>query len=247
MMNNTGKKLIDELLSNPEDFNKHEKGYDLLQAFLAGMPSELLFPLLDSNNQLIQEIAVWIISELGIDGCRFLPKAVQLLNSKSRIVKYYALEIISICADDADGKNIILIIKNLDDHDDVIRIHAMNLVSNLNKHQLEFGLKELDAPINIAKIFTVLQEISGANDFHKKSIDLFSHQSGLQAMMKADDIDREEIILMLNNPKPLIQRYGAIIAKKTLKKYPDLINYALSNVNPDVREFARDAIELIPA
>ena len=70
-----------------------------------------------------------------------------------------------------------------------------------------------------------------------------AHRTGLERLSKCDALEREQVQAMLADRDPLTRRYGAIAAKRLMKKWPELINAAGTVPDPDVSRFAREAIE----
>lgn len=214
MSESIGKKLIEELLANPKLFNKSHKGYDLLQEYFKGLPLETLIPLLKTSDKSIQGPALWIVSELGNEGCSLLPYVLPFVSSEERFLKYYALECIIVCSKGNHIKEFIHIIKAMNSEDEVIRVLAMYLISNADDIQLQEGIKLVEGLSNNT-----------------------AHSRGLSALRECASLDSQEIRNMIDSDSPLIRKYGVIAAKKVYQENSNLINYASTSLDPDVQKF----------
>lgn len=213
------KSLVAELLANPARFNEQGRAYQLLQGYFHGYPLETLRPLLAHEDELVQRAAIWIVSELGEQGCTLLHDVVPLMNSGNRYIRYHALEVAIVCAIGEDVDEFTHVARALQSDDDVIRGLAMRLVANADPSQLEAGLRLTGTALGEA------------------------HRKGLQQLSRGDSLKPEEVSEMIVADDSLTRRYGAIAAKRLSRRYPELIVSAESSVDPDVRRLANDRIE----
>lgn len=220
-MNSEGIQLIEELYTDSSKFYKQGKSYQLLQKYFEGFPLESLRPLLSSKDTLIRKVAIWIISELGTDGC-FINDIIPLVNDEDRYIKYHALEIIAMCSTNKNNGEFIILFPHLESTDDVIRILTMRLISNANMLQLEMS----------AKYF-------GLKETYNKL-----HLEGLLKLIEIDSITYEQVLMMINSDEPLSRKYGVIAAKRLYNRYPDLINEAMISDDQDIVKFSKEVAEM---
>lgn len=142
MNNSEANALINELIEDPENFFDSGKSYDLLQCFFNGFSLERLRPLLESNDKFANRVAIWIVSELGKDANALSDSVLRLLESEDRYAKYYSLDALMVFASSSDKSLFRHILSKLTDEDEVIRKHAMFLVSNASDFLLAEGLKQ---------------------------------------------------------------------------------------------------------
>jgi hypothetical protein len=224
MKENIGKKLIEELLSNPDMFLKYGKSYTLLQEYFGGLDVDTLIPILESNDERIQKPAIWIISELAGQARSLLQHVMPLVDSSDKYIRYYALEFIFLCATAKDEMEIIHLVNAIDDKEPIIRILIMKLLSNAIKSQLQSAIK-----------FAVELKVENYQ----------IHQYGLNMLLNMESTDEETIVNMLNKKDaPLTQQYGVMLAKKKYELYPHIMESAVSSNNSDVREFAQMVINM---
>jgi len=214
--------LIDELLANPAKFIEQGKPEELFQAYSRGwIPLHTLRPLLANENLLVQREAVWIAEELGKWACSLIHHVIPLIDSGDRYLKYEALQVAMVCSVGAKVTEFLHVARCLDDSDEVIRVLAMRLVTNADRSQLEAGL------------------IAAGSD----GVLGIAHRTGLERLSKCDALERGQVQVMLGDRDPLTRRYGAIAAKRLMKKWPELIDAAGTVSDQDISRFAREAIE----
>ena len=213
--------LIDDLLGDPSRFDKQGRAYDLLQNYFRGYPVETLRPLLANKDQLIQRAAVWIVSELGKDGCSLLDAVIPLIDSHDRYIKYHALEIAIVCSVDGKVDRFAHVARSLESSDEEIRILAMRLISVADQCQLEAGARVAGAS-------------PAFNDMHKR---------GLLHLCASNRLDGNQVLQMINDANPLVRRYGAIAARRLFETFPDLISTATESADPDISRFAKETLD----
>src|SRR5262245_58104236 len=213
--------LIDELLADPSKFIEQGKGGKLAEAYFRGHPVHTLRPLLASENLLVRREAAWIASELGALACSLIHQVIPLIYSGDRRQIYRALQVAIVCSTGENVKEFVHVARSLENDDEVIRVLAMRLVTNADQSQLRAGLA-----------------VSGGDGVLSKA-----HRTGLERLSKCDALELREVQLMLADQDPLIRRYGTIAAKRLLKKWPELINAAVTVHDRDVSRFAKEALE----
>lgn len=221
-MKNNGEQLIHDLLLNPASFFDRGQSFHLLQEYFKGMTLETLIPLLQSQDRIVQRTAIWIVSELASQACSLISFVVPLVKSEDLYVKCYALECIILCSVGDNSREIIHIINGINDSDQFIRIRAMHLLSNADESQLKTG----------AEMVEIL-----------KTTDYKVHQDGLGNLSRAFQLSDQEVMKILYDDYHLTQKYGVMIARKNYERRPNLLKHALTSINSDVKEFARQELD----
>ena len=214
MKENTGKRLIKELLYTPSVFSDKGKGYDLLQEYFNGYSVNSLIPLLNSDNEVIQREAVWIVSELGESVCSLLLDEVLPLLTRSSLTKYFAMQCVLLGTLKAKHDSFIHLINELESTDEATLVLAMDLTHRATNIQLR-SVK------NFVK------------DTHKIGVDL---------LLKSVTLAEFKGVELLQSTDKLLQRYGAIIAAKTPKNISSLIK-EVTYLQPAVSKFLQQVIE----
>lgn len=223
MKENKGEQLIEDLKSNPGAFFKYGKSYDLLQEYFAGLSLETLIPLLQSDDLAIQKTTIWIVSELASKGCSLLPHVVPLVNSIDNYIRDYALECILLCATGKYIGEFVHLICSINKGEPAMKLLAMKLLANAEDVQLRKGIELVI----------------------KDKIENYGlHQQGLIGLLNYKQLDEKDIIDMLDSNEPLIQQYGAMVAKRKYESSPQLIQYALLSENAAVKMFAQTIIDM---
>ena len=221
MAKSSGKKLIQELLSNPDKFDNDGKAYQLLQDYFEGYPIETLRRLLQSDNQMVIRSAIWIASELGKEAYILVPEVRPLVHSSNRFIRYYAIEILMVCSFADYAQDFIHVVRAIESDDEVISCLSMDLVSRA------------DAP----RINSVVPLLSTTKKANKQ------HIVGLSRLIKSETLDSQEIVAMLNDEDPILRKYGAIIASKIYDKHPEVIADGASSSDPVISKFCKDVVK----
>lgn len=222
MKNNTSSKLLETLIANPRLFFEKGLTNDLLNEYFKGLSLDTLVPLLQSDDEYTLKSVVWIIAELSTHACSLLPSVVKLVDHENEYIRYYVLECILMCARGNYKKEFIHLIKAIEDKESSIRRLAMILLSNAEPMQIQTSISIITS-----------ENIKDSN----------LHLSGLNKLLDADSVNTIEILDMLKSDNPLVQRYGAMVARKIYDTNKEVLAYALSSDNADISEFARMTIE----
>lgn len=217
-----GERLIGELLADPRKFDKDGRAYDLLQSYFAGLPLDTLRPLLRSDNVFVQRTASFIASELGGEARSLVDDTIPLIDSSDIHVACYAMEVLLVCCEGEHAKKFAHLVRTLESNDEVRRNHAMRLISNADASQLEAARRSFEALDPQAQ----------------------AHASGLASLVAGDRLQPAVVTAMMRDADPLIQRYGAIAAKRLLRSFPDLITGAGIGDDPDLRKFYQDIVKI---
>lgn len=140
------KELIASLVTKPQDFASSGKAHVLLQRYLEGEDVISLRPLLLNSHQLVQEEALWILSELGIKGVPLMQEAM-ILHESAPIwqMRATALEIIAVCSIGEHLDKYMHVILALESPQSLCRCIAMSLVARSLDAQLKCTLTKLEA------------------------------------------------------------------------------------------------------
>ncbi|MEK8019040.1 MAG: hypothetical protein VSS75_019395 [Candidatus Parabeggiatoa sp.] len=215
-----GTQLIQELLTDPDRFREQGWGFQLWEA---GLPVETLRPLLKHNDRRVRREAVWVASELGHKARSLIHDAIPLIYDGDRDIQYSALEIVMVCSFAENVDHFVHVVRSLQSDDKLIRGLAMFLVSNADASRLEAGIRLFSSPGSSDKL----------------------HKQGLSNLLKGKFILPKQVLMMIDDKEPLVQKYGTIAAKRLIKNFPELIVHAISSANPDVRHFSLKACHSI--
>jgi hypothetical protein len=210
----TGQRLIDDLLADPPGFDASSRGYDLLKAYFAGLSLETLRPLLKSDDVHVQRVAAFVASELGIQARSLVDDVIPLLSSGNRYLQYHALEVLTVCCKAERAVDFAHVARALESDDDVLRVLAMRLISNAQTAQLEAAQRAFDA-----------------SDPRQRT-----HGDALRALAAGNRVEPGVVLAMIRDANPLVRRYGAIAAKR-LQEYPNLMTEVGASDDADLGKF----------
>jgi hypothetical protein len=210
-----GRQLIRDLLSDPRRFEEDGRAYELLQAYFEGLPLETLRPLLQHQDEHVQRAAVFIASELGIEAYDLVQDVIPLLHTGNRYLQYNAMEVLAVCGEDDQATAFAHVVTMLESEDNVLRGLAMRLISRADSSQLD----------------------ASRQFFEKQYPGQRAHLQGLDALVAGNGVDPALIIEMIRGVDPLLRRYGAIAAKRLVQQFPYLITEMVSSNDPDLVEF----------
>ena len=186
--------------------------YQLYTEYCRGLELNTLRPLLHSQNSIIKKEVVWILSELGTyGGNALLTDAIELLDDEDSFVVGYALEIVFNCA---YGEEYMRIFDALTHKYRNVRAEAMNLFRSCRDLYLRQTLDQLDP-----KKFALYYEC-------------------ISFLLKADTVEKADIINMLENDDPIKRKFAAIMAEKVYDKYPEIIQNAVFSKDEDIKYYA---------
>jgi len=214
-----GEKLIDELISDPKEFNEKLKGYDLLQEYFKGLSIGTLVPLLKSSYVGVYRTAISITSELGEKTCSELLKHIIEVLDKEQDLTYrsYALSCIFLGTYSKNREYFTIIIDELNSQHDNMIIHVMNLISKANRDQLSAAVKTIESKNNL---------------------------EGLRAILNYEDLNSNEIEGMIHNKTARLQFYGAIMARKVYHRDSSPAKIGIKSSNKVVQTFSKNTIKL---
>ncbi|MDR2889976.1 MAG: hypothetical protein LBV33_09110 [Lachnospiraceae bacterium] len=246
-------KFIKQLKNDPERFTNEGRAYQLLQEYFAGFSIETLRELLCSQNNLIRQTALWIVSELGEEAGVLLKEVVPHMDDDDRQIAYYALEIV---ADIADGEyltDFIRVFTFLEHSDPQMRLSVMLIVSGLSVRRIHeayrYAVKEKMSNAPHKKMSNDTRE-KMLNDTYEKmhsapheKILNASHEKGLLSLINMNELTASSVTMMINADDALIRKYGAIAAVKLYKKYPGIINEGVHSDDFDIKELSRTVVQ----
>jgi len=216
-----GLRLIEELKNDPKKFYDDRKSYQLLQAYYKGLSKDTLRELLRHHDKRIRQTALWITSELGRNAGDLLKEVVSCIDDDDVFICYHALKIVSSAASGEYMDDFIRVFTFLEHRVQNLRILVMLIISGLSSQR-----------INEAYAYSASEKI--LND---------SHEKGLLFLLNVNTLTACDITQMISSDDAVIRKYGAIVAEKLYKKYPEIINEALNSEDSDVREFSGTIVD----
>lgn len=159
-----GDELVGRLLHS--QLTPEERGadsYDLLNELFRGYPMASLVPLLRSDDPGVVEAAAWLLSELGSRAAPLIGEVDALLESPSRKVRYWAIDVVNTSAGAADGRVISKALQLLGDDDVAVRRAALYFLSRASELQLtaaaeQPGHSEMSALVNWLRDIVTAEE-----------------------------------------------------------------------------------------
>jgi hypothetical protein len=144
-----GDELIELLLTQGSaDADAADAAGELVSQISAGYPVESLGRLLHSGDPAAAELGAWVASELGGLAAPLLPEIASLLDSDGKATKFFAIDVVLVCAGPEDGSVLARAVKLIEDPDKAVRWKAMQLLSRSAITQLEWALAHMvSAPI----------------------------------------------------------------------------------------------------
>jgi len=205
--------LIAQLLDDPKGFDERGAAYSLLQEFFQGYPTTALRDLLRHSDIHVRRVAMFIASELGIRARPLLGDVLPLVQDRTRYIAYHAMEVAAVCCVDSDAEGFACVVLSLEQDDEVLRSHAMRLVSRAEVAQLEAARDAIAASRETAQAALHLQ--------------------GLSMLLSAERTD-VDVRRDLASAEPLRRRYAAIEARR--RRVGGVDGFA-SESDPNIRRF----------
>ncbi len=221
-MKDTGYSLVKEFNDDPKQFVRNGRGYALLNAYFKGYPITTLKPFLLSDDDEVREEAMGVLSELGAKGVVLIDVTVTLLKDENIRIKYDALESVLVCSEGEHSKEFIHVIRFMSDEERVLRVLATRLVSNATQEQIRAVLAQSKSIAQYGEI----------------------HRHGLSLMLSPDSLNEKQITDLIDSSHPLKRKYGAILAKLSFRKFPNLIEYSKSSNDSEISQFSKDFVDM---
>jgi hypothetical protein len=208
------KQLIDQIQSNPLSGQIGSISNELLRAFHRGYPLDELGRMLESADNDVIAIAIWITSELG-KGCKpLLPKVVPLLDNPLRRVRFWALDCL-LWLSPEKGCDIARGLAMIGDPEPGIRRKVLDLLSRLSTGQLEAALKCSD-------------ENASASD----------KANGLRWLLSEDAFLGDRIMHALKTSNGNVRKYAAVAAARFIEHDREPLRFAATVDDPDIVKFS---------
>ncbi|GAA0188736.1 hypothetical protein GCM10009122_47930 [Fulvivirga kasyanovii] len=202
---------------------KNGDSYRLLQYYYNGLPLDTLGPLIIHSDPDIQLESLWILSELGETACNhFLDHLVSLFPIKDEGINHFYLECIFLGTLDGNA-NFKLVVKEIENESKYVVKSAMMLISNARIPQLE----------------------SIANPINRADQLLYSFPIHLNGIKLLINPDQEKILKMISDDNILMQKYGAMAAKKSFDINPKLLESGTHSKYETIAEFCIDSLLLL--
>ncbi len=218
MIESSGAKLIDEMMCDPKSFYDAGKSHQLLKEYFDGFPRKSIIPALQSDNDLIRRIAVFIVAELGKDAGDLVDYVVPLLRDKSMSIRWYAMESIMVCSyyQSCGADQFYHVVEMLADHDSEIRCHAMLLLSRASEDQVRAAIE-----------FAEGRKGERAEE-HKCLLDLFA---------SSEKLSISELQSILESGDELAIRYAAAAVRKMRSDRDELRGMADDVIDEELKKF----------
>jgi hypothetical protein len=180
---------IQDLLSNPEEFNERGGAYVLLQDYFSGLTLSSLKELICNENSDVRKAAIWIASELGEKSREILEEIVSKIDVGDRYFRYHALEVVLVCAQGPKIHHFIEITLALSWSDEVLRRLALRLMVRADMTQIVAAAAQVandsrinDAHLDGLRLLTEHEKLS-LTEF-KKYLDASDKTTRLYASVK---------------------------------------------------------------
>jgi len=210
-----GYKLIDELKSNPLKCGEEGKTYELLQMYFSGFPLNTLYPLLSHEDSIVRRGAIWIVSELGIEGQKFLDDALKLIYDEDGHTRSYAFDVIVACSEGDRLDEFFKIIPFLEN--ETTKFIIMRLLSNVPDDKLRRA-----------------SEYFGEKNSYNKL-----HKEGLLLLSEIRKLSYEQILSMVDSSESLTRKYGMIAIQKLVCVLEQFVYKSMESTDPDISEFSK--------
>lgn len=216
-----GDNLIELLLKNPVDFNARGRGNELLNCYWGGFPIESLRPLLTHRHDEVREAAMFVATELGTKASPLINDIVPLVDDPDPSIAWDAIESVCVCSLGSCARYFTVVVRQLENTSSILRRLAMRLLSRVSEVQIRSAVQYVG-------------ELGPSAPLHLQ---------GLLILIPSEIPNENAIRSLLTADSELIQCYGAIGACRYRMPYPMLLQEAVLSTNPNVSEFAKDALD----
>ena len=208
--------LVDRVTSGSADTGRLAN--DVLRDFQRGLPVDGLLVLVRHQDPDVAELGAWIAAELGAAAAPLADDMVAQLKSPSRVVRYYAIDVVLAGAVGARSGLVAQVLPLLDETDDAVRWKATGLLVRASTGQLESALDVLTS--------------TSSNDPHIALVRWLLSSEARNPGMVRERLSAED---------PLTRRY-AVAAAARLSEVTDepLRAASASAADADLRRFASD-------
>lgn len=133
---------IADIRRTPEE--RWDDAYTLLQKLFQGYAVDNLRVLLGSTDSATLETGIWVLSELGVEAAPLLDAVEPLLRSRSRKVRYWAIDVVHASAGHNDGRIIGKALELLNDDDVAVRRAASYFLARVGGSELDAAVLQLE-------------------------------------------------------------------------------------------------------
>jgi hypothetical protein len=193
--------FVQEILLNPSKLAEESVAYALLNCWLRGYPVSALQPWLTNSEEKIVETGIWIASELGDKAAPLIHDAVAVLRHRNVTIRYYALDVVAVCAVGNIVSIYVHVPPALQDADKGVAERAMWLMSSAETGQLRAALAHYERdPENV-------------------------HTLGLQLLVGGTSNNMDEDVVLaewINSCQFIRKAYGAIWSQRNIGRFPHL-------------------------
>ena len=216
------KRLIEQLVSNPDSAESDGLAYELLTEYQRGSPIESLRILLSSPDDRLVGEGTWIASELPEEGKPLLRDVRSLLVHRSKKVRFWAIDCVLLWAGPSDGYELASATALMDDAERAVRWQAMGFLSMASREQLQAALT------------------------HFKGTDPKSpYLDELEWLLSPEGSDLAQIVAGVRDPDPRRQKSAAAAAFRIAKNDSKPLQYAASIDDLEIAQFAADMLKRI--
>ena len=209
------KHLIQRITSAPDNERVGVLANELLREFQRGYPLDDLREMLQVKDEHLLATAVWITSELGV-GCRpLLPNVVPLLTHSLKRIRFFALDCL-LWTPPQNGSDLARGLSLLNDPEDGITWKVLDLLFRISIKQLKGVL--------LCSETGLLEP---------------SHRDGVAFLLSGDSMDFEKIESHLKSSVAAFRKFGVIAAARERRVFPELLIFASTIDDADVRGFAK--------
>jgi hypothetical protein len=213
-------RLVADLLSQPESFEKRGLANELLNEFFHGYPIDHLRLLLHHLDVRVLRRGTWIASELPREAEFLLDDIIAVSKHSDRRIRRDALIVIALGTNGARLERFFHLVEALDDPDAAVAEHALFLLSRSSDAQLAAAITHFE---------TTRQD---------------RHLSGLRMLVKANSADQSAAEAMLQSDDPLRRKYGLALAERGHSSYPSSLILAANSEDESIRPLAQHLLDL---
>ena len=206
--------LIERIAADPENPRVDVLSNELLREFQLGHPLDALRELMNSGDDDLVAVAVWIASELG-QKCRpLLVDTVHLLRSPAKKVRFWAVDVLYWALPE-HGCSLAAAIALLDDPEAGVRWKVLDVLSRLSTEQIE-----------------------AASRCTQRDVLSSVHQDGLRWLLSGDALIPDKIKILLASSEGASRKYGVVAAARLRERNEEALVYASTIDDHDIQNFA---------
>jgi hypothetical protein len=215
-------KFTERILANPNSSQVGVIASNLLREYHRGYPVENLRSLLANHEESIVITGAWIASELGAKGTPLLADISRLIGHPQKKVRFSVIDCLLVWARPSNQTELASVIGLLSDPEAGVRWKVMDFLSRATPEQLAAA----------HSFFEVTEPNSG-------------NARGLAWLIGVRATDPQEIRIALQSPEEEFRKYAVVAARRMGRVNPELLRYASSLNDPDVKNFADSSIALL--